>query len=116
MVLVVAGGATEMLMNIILNIKNPFISYLGLIKQKEIYSFLYIETTLEQSAVINLIKYDIGQKTKGSLFYEIYPIYNGKIDFNYFLSYEEKDKIAYYLSDPDIGDMEILKYKESVGI
>ncbi|MEG0365902.1 MAG: hypothetical protein RR585_03640 [Coprobacillus sp.] len=87
------------------------IQSISVIKHVSAKVFLYIDTNLSQDKIIRQFHSIIEKRCFGSLVYEFYGIYNGKIDFHSYLSSQSKNEMKYYqTSSKDITEKEISVY------
>lgn len=91
------------------------ISHIGVIKQNGPKIYLYVESQLSKIDVLSLMNHVIRQKSGGMMVYSLYTIYNGKIDYNAYLSNETKNQMSYYQKEKkDISNEEIENYKRNL--
>lgn len=94
--------------------EESYLSHIGMIKQTGPKIYLYVESSYSLEEVIQLMNKSIKDKSGGMLVYQLYTIYNGKIDYNAYLPCATKNQMSYYLGPKDITDEEIQCYKENI--
>lgn len=92
---------------------NEELGCVGIIKQVGPKYFLYIDLNLTSSQLLQRCKTIVEKHAQGGLVYQFYTVYNGKIDYNSYLSNETKDQMDYYQQKADITHDEIEKYKRT---
>lgn len=106
MVFVIVSRAMNKIASALLQLDNVYE-----IKRDRAHFYAYIDTDESQHMVFRMLKGHIS-KTIGSLYvYELYGIYNGKIDLFAYLPEEKKATNKYYLlKDKDLSDEELNQF------
>lgn len=113
MIVVLIASRYQKLLEWICGIEHDEIKSIQVIKQNGPKIFLYVETTLQQDDVHHLLKEEIKKQGGVMYVYELYGIFNGKIDYNAYMSEETKQSMKYYQTvHKDMTDQEIEDFKK----
>lgn len=111
MVVVLIASRYQKLLEWMSMIEHDGIQSIQVIKQTGPKIFLYVETSLKQVYVHHLLKEEIKKHGGVMYVYELYGIFNGKIDYNAYMSEETKQSMKYYQTvRKDITEKEIEEF------
>lgn len=115
MVVVLIGARYKRLIEWINSDKYEGVESISIIKRNGPKIFFYVDTKLNLKTIIKLFKNRINEQGGAAYVYELYGLYNGKVDYHSYVSNETKDTMRYYQTKiKDLTDKELDDYFNSL--
>lgn len=114
MVVVLVATRYQTIVNWLQDSQHESIKSIGVIKRIGPKVYLYVDTILSFEEINRILRSMIKNHGGAMYVYEIYSVFNGKIDYNAYISVETKLTMKYYQTEhKDITEKEIEDYKKA---